>query len=271
VAANHVFVFAHKAGQSAITHSAEVKSVLERTTRNSSKFQVYLQRVRGKSRNVSDRVIRCTVPYAKDTIPLFVLFRAMGFVADKEILQHIVYDFEDAEMLEVLRPSIEEAVSCTAEDVALDWIGRRIAQPFMVKAKRQQYAKDVLQKELLPHVGIGEMTETHKAYFVGYMVHRMLLVALGRQPQTDRDNYAVKRLRMAGPLMADLFRWAPLCCAHLLSCSAALLLCCAASPAVRRCHRGLVLVRPAVLMGMCVQGAVSQDDEGDECLREEAV
>lgn len=206
VAANHVFVFKNRMAQSAITHTAEVKSVLERTTRNSSKFHVHLQRVRGKSKNATDRVIRCTVPYAKDTIPLFVLFRAMGFVADKEILQHIVYDFEDAEMLELLRPSIEEAVSCTAEDVALDWIGRRIAQPFTVKSKRQQYAKDVLQKELLPHVGIGEMTETHKAYFVGYMVHRMLLVAMDRQPETDRDNYSVKRLRMAGPLMADLFR-----------------------------------------------------------------
>lgn len=209
MAANHVFVFAHKAGQSAITHSAEVKSVLEKTTRNSSKFYVYLQRLRGNARNVNDRVIRCTVPYGKDTIPLFVLFRALGFVADKEILQHIVYNFDDAEMLDLLRPSIEEAVSCNSEEGALDWIGRRLAVPFAVKAKRIAYARDVLQKELLPHVGIGEMTETQKAFFVGYMVHRMLLVALGRQPQTDRDNYAVKRLRMAGGLMADLFRCVP--------------------------------------------------------------
>lgn len=208
VAANHVFVFAHKAGQSAITHSAEVKSVLEKTTRNSSKFFVYLQRVRGNARNVNDRVIRCTVPYGKDTIPLFVLFRALGFVADKEILQHIVYNFDDAEMLDLLRPSIEEAVSCNSEDGALDWIGRRLATPFTVKSKRIAYARDVLQKELLPHVGIGEMTETQKAFFIGYMVHRLLLVALERQPQTDRDNYAVKRLRMAGGLMADLFRCA---------------------------------------------------------------
>ena len=89
VAANHVFVFKNRMAQSAITHTAEVKSVLERTTRNSSKFHVHLQRVRGKSKNATDRVIRCTVPYAKDTIPLFVLFRAMGFVADKEILQHL--------------------------------------------------------------------------------------------------------------------------------------------------------------------------------------
>ena len=58
------------------------------------------------------------------------------------------------------------------------------------------------------------MTETHKAYFVGYMVHRMLLVAMGRQPETDRDNYSVKRLRMAGPLMADLFRCTPAACSH---------------------------------------------------------
>ena len=152
------------------------------------------------------RACRCSIPYAKDTIPLFIVFRAMGFVADKEILQHIVYDFGDVEMMDLLRPSIEEAAHVTSEAIALDWIGRRIADPFMPKAKRVAYARDVLQKELLPHIGIGEMMEPKKAYFLGYMVHRMLLVALGRQPPTDRDNYAVKRLRMAGPLMADLFR-----------------------------------------------------------------
>ena len=149
---------------------------------------------------------RCTIPYAKDTIPLCIVFRAMGFVADQEILQHIVYDFSDVAMMDVLRPSIEEAAHVTSEELALDWIGRRIAPPFMAKAKRISYARDVLQKELLPHIGIGELLESKKAYFLGYMVHRMLLVALGRQPQSDRDNYAVKRLRMAGPLMADLFR-----------------------------------------------------------------
>lgn len=33
---------------------------------------------------------------------------------------------------------------------------------------------DLLQ-EMLPHVGIGEFTETRKAFFVGYMVHRCVL------------------------------------------------------------------------------------------------
>lgn len=45
-----------------------------------------------------------------------------------------------------------------------------------------------------------------QAYFVGYMVHRLLLVHLGRREQDDRDHYANKRLDLGGPLLANLFR-----------------------------------------------------------------
>ena len=58
VAANHVFVFAWKAGQHPYTHSAEVKSILEKTTRNSSKLHIYLQKPRGAQRSATERVIR---------------------------------------------------------------------------------------------------------------------------------------------------------------------------------------------------------------------
>lgn len=37
------------------------------------------------------------------------MFRALGFVADKDILEHICYDFADTQMMELLRPSLEEA------------------------------------------------------------------------------------------------------------------------------------------------------------------
>jgi len=37
------------------------------------------------------------------------VFRALGFVADKDILEHICYDFSDTQMMELLRPSLEEA------------------------------------------------------------------------------------------------------------------------------------------------------------------
>jgi DNA-directed RNA polymerase II subunit RPB2 len=38
------------------------------------------------------------------------------------------------------------------------------------------------------------------------MVHKLLLTALGRREVDDRDHYGNKRLDLAGPLMAFLFR-----------------------------------------------------------------
>lgn len=45
-----------------------------------------------------------------------------------------------------------------------------------------------------------------QAYFLGYVVHRLLQTALRRREFDDRDHYGNKRLDLAGPLMAFLFR-----------------------------------------------------------------
>ena len=50
--------------------------------------------------------------------------------------------------------------------------GKRGSAVGVNKAKRIEYAREILQKELLPHVGLGEYTETKKGFFIGYMVHR---------------------------------------------------------------------------------------------------
>jgi len=44
------------------------------------------------------------------------------------------------------------------------------------------------------------------SYVFRYMVHRILLAALGRRELDDRDHYGNKRLDLAGPLLAFLFR-----------------------------------------------------------------
>ena len=74
------------------------------------------------------------------------------------------------------------------------------------KQTRIEWAKDVLQKEFLSHIGIDEFCETRKAFFLGYMVHRLSLTILNRRPIDDRDNFGNKRLDIAGPLMAYMFR-----------------------------------------------------------------
>jgi len=43
----------------------------------------------------------------RQDIPVVVIFRALGFVADREILEHICYDFEDDELMGLFRPSLE--------------------------------------------------------------------------------------------------------------------------------------------------------------------
>jgi DNA-directed RNA polymerase II subunit RPB2 len=46
------------------------------------------------------------------------VFRALGFVADKDILEHICYDFNDPAMMELLRPSLEEAAAINDQEVS---------------------------------------------------------------------------------------------------------------------------------------------------------
>lgn len=53
---------------------------------------------------------------------------------------------------------------------------------------------------------MSEGSEGRKAFFFGYMVHRLLLAALERRELDDRDHFGKKRLDLAGPLLAGLFR-----------------------------------------------------------------
>lgn len=46
--------------------------------------------------------------------------------------------------------------------MALDYIGKRGATVGVTKEKRIQYAREILQREMLPHVGIVGNNETKK-------------------------------------------------------------------------------------------------------------
>ena len=61
-----------------------------------------------------------------------IVFRALGDVADKAILERICYDFNDSAMLELLRGSLEEAQFVSNQDLALDYIGKRTGRTFPV-------------------------------------------------------------------------------------------------------------------------------------------
>ncbi|CAI7766865.1 unnamed protein product [Closterium sp. NIES-53] len=124
MASNHVYVF-QKRQPNKYAYVAEVRSMAERQNRPpSSCFIRMLSRSSTKSGS-SGQVIRATLPYIKAEIPIIVVFRALGFVADKDIMEHVCYDFTDTAMMELLRPSLEEAFVIQNQQVALDYIGKR--------------------------------------------------------------------------------------------------------------------------------------------------
>ncbi|KAA3672548.1 DNA-directed RNA polymerase II subunit RPB2 [Paragonimus westermani] len=207
MATNTVYVFRQK--DSKYAYKTEIRSVLEHSSRPASTLWINMMARGGKDGSkratIGQRIV-AILPYIKQEIPVLIVFRALGFVADRDILEHIIYDFDDTEMREIIKPSLDDAFVIQEQKVALNFIGSRGARPGVTKERRIKYAKEILQKETLPHVGVSDFCETRKAYFLGYMVHRLLLAALKRRDVDDRDHYGNKRLDLAGPLLAFLFR-----------------------------------------------------------------
>ncbi|KAF0991385.1 hypothetical protein HZS_6904, partial [Henneguya salminicola] len=211
MATNTVYVFKKKDSRHLLT--ADIRSMIENSSRPISQLTIAMvtrspsnySSANKQNTNLGHKIV-VVLPYIKQEIPIIVLFRALGFVSDSDILEHIIYDLADNEMMEAIRPSLDEAFVIQDQNVALNFIGSRGAKPGLTKEKRIFFAKEILQKELLPHVGVGEFCETKKAYFVGYMVNRLLQVSLGRTQSDSRDHYKNKRLDLAGPLLAYLFR-----------------------------------------------------------------
>ena len=158
-------------------------------------------------------------------------------VSDREIMEHICYDLDDNEMMARIYPSLVESRDIDTRKEALNYIAIRGQTEGVKRVDRINYAKNILQKDVLPHVGITQGVptatlptrcslprvtltpqgfcltprraaglDTKKAYFLGYTVHRLLQTAMGRREQDDRDHLAAKRYDMCGSLLGNLFR-----------------------------------------------------------------
>jgi len=199
-AANIVQVFKKKGSPTPVV--AEIRSAIEKGSRLISTMQIKLYE-RASGANFG-KTIKVGLPYVKTDIPLVAVFRALGIVSDEDILNHICKK-SDTQMLEMLKPCLEESFAIQEREQALDFIGRR-GNMAGTKDRRIKYARDIMQKEFLPHISQEEGSETRKAFFLGYMVNRLLQVQLGRVEEDDRDHFGKKRLDLAGPLMAQVFR-----------------------------------------------------------------
>jgi DNA-directed RNA polymerase II subunit RPB2 len=199
-AANIVQVFRKRGSPTPVV--AEIRSAIEGGTRLMSSMSVKL--LAGSAQSGKGKTIHVSLPIIKADIPLVIVFRALNVISDEDILNTICRK-GDTQMLEMLKPCLEESAPIQDMDAAKNFIGTR-GNITGDRKKRERHAEDILVKEFLPHISQSKGCETRKAFFLGYMVNRLLQCALGRIDEDDRDHFGKKRLDLAGPLMAQVFR-----------------------------------------------------------------
>jgi DNA-directed RNA polymerase subunit B len=159
-------------------------------------------RARIELRLKSDGAIYVSMPGVPTEIPLVILKRALGLESDKEIAEAISTKKIIQNELEA---SFEKAVGIDTIDEAIMYIGNRVAQG-QVEEYRRQKAESILDRNFLPHIGRTSEKRKEKAFFLGEMTCRVIELKLGKRKPDDKDHFKNKRLKLAGPLLADLFR-----------------------------------------------------------------
>lgn len=150
-------------------------------------------------------------------IPVVILLRAWGVTTDEELVKMVAQRpvKDDIEMVNALRPSLEEAVDgegrpIRTQEEAMQYLSKKIigakvyAHNTVLRAKQKsQYLHKILHEDMLSHVH-GDSYD--KAMFICIVIRKVLSVALGRAPPNDRDTFTNKRIETPGVLLGQLFR-----------------------------------------------------------------
>ena len=182
--------------------SAEIRSVSEDT---SKPIRTTAVKIVAPSPSLSNNQIVVAVPNVKKPVPLFILMRALGVISDKDIIKTCLLTDLDDEIennknsyIDLFIPSVHDAYKFFNQQNALEFIAE------LTKRGTISSVIEILSDYFLPHV--GELNFLDKAYFLGYMVNRLLKVYTKEENPTDRDNFRFKRIELSGSLLYDLFR-----------------------------------------------------------------
>jgi DNA-directed RNA polymerase beta subunit len=163
------------------------------------------------------------IPRMKQPVPLFIVFRALGVISDREICEYIVYNISNSgsepasdgshgdisvKLLEALQASIIDANGIMTQEEALRYFTSQVIfTPMNMDkesgaVKKREFANEVLHNDLFPHCNSGQQ----RIFFLGYMAHKLLCAFFEINKQDDRDSYLNKRVDLTGTLLNNLFR-----------------------------------------------------------------
>ncbi|MCO5596788.1 hypothetical protein L7F22_050858 [Adiantum nelumboides] len=150
------------------------------------------------------------IPFFKTEINAVVMLRALGITTDEQLINIIGLDFEDTQMFDMIRPTLEAAEremlpwlwdafkeqrSQSSEDIkqaALELLGKKL------KSKMEETPFEILERCLFPDLMQHDRT---KAMHLGYMIAQVLACSLGRRREDDGHCLSKKRLDLAGDLL----------------------------------------------------------------------
>jgi DNA-directed RNA polymerase beta subunit len=149
------------------------------------------------------------LPRVKQPIPLFIVFRALGVVSDKEICEKILLDLHsNNELLDNLKASIMDSNKHLTQEECIRYITSYVMYtPINMDKetgikKKHDFTMDILNNDLFPHCH----NAVQKIYFLGYMANKLLKASFEIIKTDDRDSYVNKRIDLTGTLLNNLFR-----------------------------------------------------------------
>jgi len=134
-------------------------------------------------------------------IPVIAIIKALGLTVDQEIMNLVCEEKE----YDDLYINLYNAAHLKTQEDALEFIAKKIGltQPREIRVEK---AREQLDQYLLPHLGIAVRDRAAKAYNLCKTIKRFLQVSRDNIPQTDKDHYKNKKLKLSGDLLADLLR-----------------------------------------------------------------
>lgn len=134
-------------------------------------------------------------------MPIIIVLKALGLIKDEEIMKSISLEKNYEEVI----LNLFEAVEIKTQDDAIDYIARRVGAG-QSKEIRMERTKDMLDRYLLPNIGITSKERIIKAKNLCKMLRKFIEVSNGLRDNDDKDHYMNKRVRLSGDLLLDLFR-----------------------------------------------------------------
>ena len=135
------------------------------------------------------------------SMPLVIILKSLGLVKDEEIMKAISLERNYDEVL----LNLFEFVEIKTQEDAIDYVAKRVGIA-QAKEIRMERTKEILDKYLLPNVGMETADRMAKARNLCKMLKKFIDVGNDARDSDDKDHYMNKRIRMSGDLLIDLFR-----------------------------------------------------------------